>query len=64
MHIEIQPDVEERYTRLDQNDLQVSIEIDDPKAYSKPFVITTENFKWIPGQDFEEQICVGSEELN
>jgi hypothetical protein len=54
--------VVERYTRVDHNDLQVSITIDDPKAYTKPFVITTSTFKWIPKQDFEEQICVPSEE--
>ena len=54
--------VVERYTRVDHNDLQVSITIDEPTAYPKPFVITTANFKWIPKQDFEEQICVPSEE--
>jgi hypothetical protein len=56
--------VTERYKRLDHNDLQVEVKIDDPKAYTKPFVITTANFKWIPKQDFEEQICIGSEELD
>ena len=54
--------VTERYTRGSHNDLQVSITIDDPKTYTKPFEITTSNFKWIPKQDFEEQICVPSEE--
>ena len=56
--------VTERYKRLDYNDLQVESEIDDPKAYTKPFVITTANFKWIPKRDFEERICIGSEELD
>jgi hypothetical protein len=55
---------EERWTRLDHNDLEVTIKINDPKAYTAPFVLTTAHFKWIPKQDFEEQICVGSEELN
>jgi hypothetical protein len=54
--------VQERYTRVDHNNLEVTITIDDPKTYTKPFVITKANFKWIPQQDFEEQLCVPSEE--
>ena len=54
--------VEERYTRKDHNNLEVTITIDDPKTYVKPFVITKANFTWIPKQDFEEQFCVPSEE--
>lgn len=56
--------VTETYKRLDHNDLEVTIHIDDPKAYTKPFDITTARFKWIPKQDFEEQICIGSQELD
>jgi hypothetical protein len=56
--------VTETYKRLDHNDLEVTIHIDDPKAYAKPFDITTAHFKWIPKQDFEEQICIGSQELD
>jgi hypothetical protein len=54
--------VQERYTRVNHNLLEVTITIDDPKTYTKPFVITKANFKWIPQQDFEEQFCVPSEE--
>jgi hypothetical protein len=54
--------VEERFTRVNHNVLEVAITIDDPKAYTKPFVITKASFKWIPKQDFEEQFCVPSEE--
>lgn len=54
--------VEERYKRLTHNTLEVTIAIDDPKTYTKPFVITTGRFTWIPEQDFEEQLCVPSEE--
>jgi hypothetical protein len=56
--------VTETYTRPDHNDLVVTIHIDDPKAYTQPFDITTAHFKWIPKQDFEEQICIGSQELD
>jgi hypothetical protein len=54
--------VQERYTRVNHNLLEVTITIDDPKTYTKPFVITKASFKWIPQQDFEEQFCVPSEE--
>ena len=54
--------VQERYKRVDHNDLEVTITIDDPKTYTKPFVITKSSFRWIPQQDFEEQLCVPSEE--
>lgn len=54
--------VQERCTRVDHNTLEMTITIDDPKAYTKPFVITKSNFKWIPQQNFdEEQICVPSD---
>jgi hypothetical protein len=54
--------VEERYTRVNHNTLEVTITINDPKTYTKPFVITKSSFKWIPRQDYEEQLCVPSEE--
>jgi len=54
--------VQERYTRVNHNTLEVAITINDPKAYTKPFVITKSSFKWIPRQDYEEQLCVPSEE--
>ena len=54
--------VQERYTRVNHNTLEVAITINDPKTYTKPFVITKSSFKWIPRQDYEEQLCVPSEE--
>jgi hypothetical protein len=56
--------VQERYTRVNHNTLEVTITINDPKAYTKPFVITKSSFKWIPRQDYEEQLCVPSEEAD
>jgi hypothetical protein len=54
--------VEERYVRVNHNSLEVTITIDDPKTYTKPFVITKAAFTWIPQQDFEEEICAPSEQ--
>lgn len=56
--------VTERYTRVDHDTLTLQVTIDDPRVYTKPFVITTSTFKWIPSQEFEEQICVPSDQLN
>jgi hypothetical protein len=53
--------VQERFTRLDHNDLQLTLTIDDPKLYTKPFSLGTEYFKWVPNQILEERLCVPSE---
>jgi hypothetical protein len=55
--------VEERYTRVDHNHLSVTVTVDDPKLYTKPFTLATLKFRWIPKQETEEQLCVPSEAL-
>jgi hypothetical protein len=55
--------VQERFTRMDHNDMQLVVTIDDPKLYSKPWVFTTDNFKYVPDQQLEEQLCIPSEML-
>ncbi len=57
----IEAHVQERYTRSDHNDLQVSVTVDDPKLYTKPFVLGTASFRWLPNQELEEQLCIPSE---
>ena len=53
--------VEERYRRVNHDTLELTVTIDDPKAYTKPFEIMKHDFKWNPKQTFEEQMCVPSE---
>jgi len=55
--------VEERYTRVDHNHLELTVTMDDPKIYTKPFVLATSGFMWIPTQEAEEQLCVPSEAI-
>jgi len=43
------------------NTLELTLIIDDPKIYTKPFVLATSRFRWIPDQEEEEQLCVPSE---
>lgn len=56
--------VEERYTRVDHNDLELSVKIGDPKMYTKPFVVVTNKFKFTPQQQEDEQLCVPSEAID
>lgn len=54
---------EERYTRPDHNDLQLTLTLTDPKMYTKPWVVAKNQFRWIPDQADEEQLCVPSEAI-
>jgi hypothetical protein len=54
---------EERYTRTDHNDLKLTVKVDDPKVYTKPWSMGTRNFRWIPNQEIDEKLCVPSEVL-
>ena len=61
--------VEERYTRVSYNVLQAIVTVDDPKFYTKPFVLSTNTYRWIPSDfpafgttgEFDEQFCVPSD---
>jgi len=52
--------VHERYIRADHNDLQLTITVDDPKLYARPFVLATIKYKWLPDQNLGEQLCIPS----
>lgn len=53
--------VQERYTRLDQYNVQLTVTVDDPKFYTKPFEWLKASYYWMVKQDFEETFCVPSE---
>jgi hypothetical protein len=61
--------VEERYTRVSYNILETTVTVDDPKYYTKPFVLLTNTYTWIPSGfpefgttgEFDEQFCVPSD---
>ena len=53
--------VQERFTRTDHNDLELTLTIDDPKLYTKPFSLGTEYFRWVPNQLLEERLCIPSQ---
>jgi hypothetical protein len=41
----------------------VSVTIDDPKMYTKPYFVMKQVYTWAPVQEFEEQLCIPSEAL-
>lgn len=53
--------IEERYTRLDQYNMQVTVTVDDPKFYTKPFQFLKANLYWMKDQEFAETFCIPSE---
>ena len=53
--------IQERYTRRDQYNLQLTVTIDDPKFYTKPWTFMQGNFYWVMGQEFAETFCIPSE---
>ena len=53
--------VQERFTRADHNDLELTLTVDDPKVYTKSFSLGTEYFRWVPNQLLEERLCIPSE---
>ena len=59
----VQAHLQERFTRTDHNNLQVTITVDDPTIYSKPFSMGTIYFKWVPNQIFDEKLCIPSETI-
>lgn len=56
--------IQERYVRRDHNHLELTITLTDPRLYTKPFVLATNEFKWIPDQRFDEQLCIPSQVLD
>jgi hypothetical protein len=53
--------IEERYTRLDEYNVELTVTIDDPKFYTQPWTWMTANFYWVQGQEFAETFCIPSE---
>jgi hypothetical protein len=52
--------VNERYTRVDQHTLEMTVTLDDPKVFTRPWMAGETTFKWIPEQQFDEQLCIPS----
>jgi hypothetical protein len=53
--------LQERWTRLDQYNIQVTVTVDDPAYYTQPFQLLKANYYWMKNQDFEETLCLPSD---
>jgi hypothetical protein len=56
-----QAKLEERYRRIDRDTLELAMVLDDPKAYTKPWVSEKKIFRLDPKHEIEELFCVPSE---
>jgi len=55
--------IQERYTRPDEYNLQLTVTVDDPKYYTKQWTWMKANFYWMKSQDFSESLCIPSEAI-
>jgi hypothetical protein len=55
--------IKERWTRVDHNTLKVSLSIEDPKMFTKPYSLGTYTYKWVPNQKINEWLCLPSEQI-
>jgi len=53
--------VRERFHRDSRNDLTLTITMDDPKVYTKQFLLGEEHFRWIPNQQLDDFTCIPSQ---
>jgi len=53
--------VQERFKRVDKNDLTLTITMDDPKLYAQQFFLGEEHFRWIPNQQLDDFTCIPSQ---
>jgi hypothetical protein len=55
--------VQERYRRVDHDTLEFTMTIDDPKAYTKPWLMVNKRLlKLNPKYELQEAICAPSDE--
>ncbi len=50
--------VEERYTRQDHDTMKLTVKVDDPKAYTKPFMAQPGEFYKLSTKDLPMQLCI------
>jgi len=55
--------LQERWVRPDQYDLTLTVTVDDPKYYTKPFQLISAHYYWMKDQEFEETLCIPSEAI-
>ena len=54
---------QERWTRVDQYNVEATVTVDDPKFYTQPFQLMKTAYYWKKDQDVEEELCLPSSAL-
>ena len=54
--------LQERYRRLDRDNLQLTVTLTDPKMYTQPWVGDTKTFRLEPKTELQDLTCVPSQE--
>jgi hypothetical protein len=54
--------LEERYQRVDRDTIDYTLKIEDPQAYTKPWIALPRVFKLRPRAELRQGYCVASEE--
>ena len=54
--------LQERYHRVDQDTLELTMTVTDPKVYTKPWISEKKTFRLVPKGEVKEMFCVPSEE--
>jgi hypothetical protein len=52
--------VTERFHRASKNDLSLTMVMDDPRLYTRPFPLGVDHFRWIPNQALFDFTCIPS----
>jgi len=52
---------QERYRRTSHNDVELTLTVDDPELYEKPFTLGKFKFRSIPNQMLDEKLCIPSD---
>ncbi len=55
--------LQERWTRVDQYNLEAVVTVDDPEYFTKPFQLMKTAYYWKKDQNVEEELCLPSEAL-
>jgi hypothetical protein len=49
--------VTERFRRVDYGNLEISVTVDDPKAYTRPWTAVPMRQRLLPGDELIEFVC-------
>jgi hypothetical protein len=55
--------LQERWTRIDQYNLEATVTVDDPQYFTKPFQLMKTAYYWKKDQNVQEELCLPSEAL-